>query len=466
MNSERAIALIVEDDRSAREALAELVADEGFDVACAQTLAEARDCIQSSRPDLVLTDLVLPDGSGADLVTELEGDRGVQCVVITGHASVDSAVETLRGGAVDYLIKPIDVRRLRALLTGVKRTFAMKSEIRSLRHDLRRFGVFGKLVGASAVMQELYDMIAKLAPTDVSVLLVGESGTGKDVVAETIHRLSARRDGPFVPVNCGALPANLVESELFGHERGSFTGADRQHRGFFERATGGTLLLDEIGSTPVEFQVKLLRVLETSRLRRVGGEDSTPFDVRVLAATNRDPEMQIEAGALREDLYYRLKVFMVRMPPLRDREGDVSLLVAHFLDELNRTHGSAKILSSAALAALGAYPWPGNVRELKNVVAHAFVLADEHIDVPDLPVEITSEPLPRVGSQTGAAEGDGSSNSPSITIEVGTTIADAEKQLLLATLDHLRGNKQRTAAALGVSLKTLYNRLNQYGPRD
>lgn len=463
MSVEQPLALVIEDDRSAREALAELVRDEGFRVECAETLAEGRALATAAVPDLILTDLVLPDGTGADLLAEIDLASGVQCAVITGHASVDSAVDTLRLGAVDYLTKPVDVGRLRALLLAVKRTFAMQSEIKGLRNDLRRLGRFGQLVGRSAPMQELYDVIAKLAPTDVSVLLVGESGTGKDVVAETIHHLSRRHDGPFVPVNCGALPANLVESELFGHERGSFTGADRQHRGFFERASGGTLLLDEIGSTPVEFQVKLLRVLETSQLRRVGGEETLPIDVRVLAATNREPETQIEEGALREDLYYRLKVFMVRMPPLRERGDDVGLLAEHFLAELNRINGAAKRLGSDAGEALAAYPWPGNVRELRNVMAHAFVLAEDEVGADDLPAEV------RDGSATVAPRSTAHAartHEPAVTIAVGTTIADAERELLLATLEALGGNKERTASTLGISLKTLYNRLNQYGARN
>lgn len=463
MSDERPVALVVEDDRSAREALAELVREDGFRVDCAETLEEARRLLAGESPDLILTDLVLPDGSGTELLLEVDVAQATQCAVITGHASVDSAVESLRQGAVDYLTKPIDVGRLQALLATVKRTYSMQREIRGLRSDLRGLGRFGALVGMSPPMQELYDVIGKLAPTDVSVLLVGESGTGKDVVAETIHRLGRRHDGPFVPVNCGALPANLVESELFGHERGSFTGADRQHRGFFERASGGTLLLDEIGSTPVEFQVKLLRVLETSRLRRVGGEESLPIDVRVLAATNREPEVQIEEGALREDLYYRLKVFMVRLPPLRDRGDDVLLLAEHFLGELNRANRAEKHLRDDARAVLMDYAWPGNVRELRNVIAHAFVLATEGVGADDLPAEIRAGGS--ASPSTGAVPSAAGASQPAVTIRVGTSIAEAERELILATLHELDGNKERTASTLGISLKTLYNRLNQYGTR-
>jgi len=388
-------------------------------------------------------------------------------VVITGHASIDTAVETLRLGAVDYLTKPIDVRRLRAVLSSVKRACSMQGEISRLRVDLRQMGRFGSLVGASPVMQALYDTISKVAPSEVSVLLVGESGTGKDVVAETIHQFSRRRDEPFLPVNCGALAANLVESELFGHERGSFTGADRMHRGFFERASGGTLLLDEIGSTPLEFQVKLLRVLETSRLLRVGAEESIPIDVRVLAATNRDPEAQIEQGTLREDLYYRLKVFAIHLPPLRDRGADTLLLAEHFLRELNEAHATEKGISAGARAALQGYSWPGNVRELRNVMAHAFVLARDNIVTGDLPAELSSEPRPiriesAVADSMPVMRSAGETDS-SITVAVGSTIEKAERALIMATLEQLGGNKERTATTLGISVKTLYNRLNRYG---
>lgn len=464
----RPTALVVEDDKNALDALAELVSEEGFAVVCAGDLAQARTHLATALPDVILVDLFLPDGVGTELLAEVEDLSAVQCVVITGHASVDTAVETLRLGAVDYLTKPIDVSRLRTVLGNVRRAWAMQGEIHKLRSDLRQMGRFGGLVGKSDAMQQLYDTIAKVAPADVTVLLIGESGTGKDLVAETIHRFSRRRDQPFIPVNCGALAANLVESELFGHERGSFTGADRLHRGFFERASGGTLLLDEIGSTPVEFQVKLLRVLETSRLLRVGGEQAIPIDVRVLAATNRDPEAQIGEGVLREDLYYRLKVFVMDLPPLRDRGDDIGLLADHFLGELNQAHGTEKELHPDARAALFSYSWPGNVRELKNVVAHAFVLAAEQLTVDVLPPEVTGGPRPvRPHSAADAASpavappGEGGT----ITVSIGSSIEAVERDLILATLDANDGNKERSASILGVSLKTLYNRLNRYGKK-
>lgn len=458
----RPTALLVEDDRSALDALAELVGDEGFEVVTAASLAEARDRLAAAIPDVLLVDLFLPDGTGTELLAELSAGHAVQCVVITGHASVDTAVETLRLGAVDYLTKPVDVSRLRTVLGGIRRAWAMQWEIRQLRTDLRQLGRYGPLVGVSESMQQLYETIEKVAPSDVPILLVGESGTGKDLVAETIHRFSGRRDQPFVPISCGALAPQVVESELFGHERGSFSGADRLHRGVFERASGGTLLLDGIGSTPPDVQVKLLRVLETAELHRVGGEVAIPIDVRVMAATNRDPEEQIADGSLREDLYYRLKVFVIHLPPLRERSGDVEALAESFLKELNRASDSKKSLSAAARAVLSEYAWPGNVRELKNVIAHAYVMAGDSIGIDELPPELTAEPQRAVGAPSGVLESVGDETGK-IVVEIGSSIDTAERALILATLDANGGNKERSAAILGISLKTLYNRLNRYG---
>lgn len=455
-------ALLVEDERSALQALAELVGDEGFDVVTSASLAEARDRLAESMPDVLLVDLFLPDGTGTELLAELPVGHAVQCVVITGHASVDTAVETLRLGAVDYLTKPVDVSRLRTVLGGIRRSWAMQWEIRQLRTDLRQLGRFGSLVGVSEPMQQLYETIEKVAPTDVPILLVGESGTGKDLVAETVHRFSRRRDAPFVPISCGALAPQVVESELFGHERGSFSGADRLHRGVFERASGGTLLLDEIGSTPPDVQVKLLRLLETAELHRVGGEMAIPIDVRVMAATNRDPEEQIADGSLREDLYYRLKVFVIHLPPLRERSGDVELLAESFLKELNQASDTKIALADEARAVLSAYAWPGNVRELKNVIAHAYVMAGDSIGVDELPAELRVEPQRMAGPPSGGP-GSVPGESGTIVVEIGSSIDTAERALILATLEANGGNKERSAAILGISLKTLYNRLNRYG---
>jgi DNA-binding NtrC family response regulator len=305
-------------------------------------------------------------------------------------------------------------------------------------------GRFGRLYGSSAAMQEVYRMIEKVAPTEATVFITGESGCGKELVARTIHERSPRAHGAFVAINCGAIPQNLIEAELFGHERGAFTGANRQHRGCFERAEGGTLFLDEITEMPPEMQVRLLRVLEMGRFVRVGGDGEIRTNVRVLTATNRDALDAVRDGRLREDLMYRLAVFPIALPPLREREGDTELLAEHFLQSLNVESSSSKRFSRAALTTIRAYHWPGNVRELKNAVHRAFIMAEDVVE------------LDLSGLACPAVEGE------CLRVPVGTSLAEMERQAIFATLDHCRGNKRRAAEMLGVSLKTLYNRLTAY----
>ena len=305
-------------------------------------------------------------------------------------------------------------------------------------------GRFGRLYGSSPVMQEVYRMIEKVAPTEATVFITGESGCGKELVARTIHERSPRGHGPFVAINCGAIPQNLIEAELFGHERGAFTGANRQHRGCFERAEGGTLFLDEITEMAPEMQVRLLRVLETGRFMRVGGDGEIRTNVRVLTATNRDALDAVRDGRLREDLMYRLAVFPIMLPPLREREGDTELLAEHFLQNLNVEASTSKRFSRAALTTIRAYHWPGNVRELKNAVHRAFIMAEDVVE------------LDLAGLACPAVEGE------CLRVPVGTSLAEMERQAIFATLDHCRGNKRRAAEMLGVSLKTLYNRLTAY----
>jgi DNA-binding NtrC family response regulator len=438
------LALVIDDDPHVLSALAQLVEREGFETNVATTLREARNISAGRRPDVVLTDLILPDGNGMDLLQDL--DDSTEVILITGHASVDTAVEALRTGASDYLTKPVDVARLKTVLANIRRTRHLKEEIGSLRTELRKLGHFGQLIGASAPMQKLYDMISRVAPTAATVLLTGESGTGKDLVAQTIHGLSGQRKEPFLPLNCGAVSPNLIESELFGHERGSFTGADRLHKGYFERATGGTIFLDEITEMPIELQVKLLRVLETGTLIRIGGERPVEIDVRVIAATNRQPGEAVAAGKLREDLLYRLRVFPIHLPALRERGDDIELLSEHFLSVLNKAEGTSKTFARAAMEHLKTHSWPGNVRELKNLIHHAFILADDEISPDCLPQEL------------GGTEETG----PVLHVKVGTSIAEADRRLILATLDQLNGDKKRAAEVLRISLKTLYNRLGAY----
>src|SRR5262245_32740293 len=438
-------ALIVDDDLGFSLGLAEAVSREDFTASTAASLKEARTELAATPPHLVITDLQLPDGSGFELLDDIAERPEVQAILVTAHASVETAVEALRRNVADYLTKPVDFARIKMVLGNLARTREMRQEIGSLRSELRKLGRFGKLVGGSPGMQKAYDLIGRVAPTDASILITGETGTGKELAADAIHGLSRRHKEPFVPVNCGAVSPTLIESELFGHEKGSFTGADRVHRGYFERANRGTLFLDEITEMSAELQVKLLRVLETGTFMRVGGTDPIRVDARVIAATNRDPGEAVSSGKLREDLLYRLNVFPIHLPPLRDRGDDITLLAQHSLDQLNKQDETSKRFSAGALDRLRRYAWPGNVRELKNVVQRAFILAEDEIGTDLLPLGEAKKP---VGEE--------------IALSVGTSLADAERRLILATLDNLDGDKKRAAEVLGISLKTLYNRVNQY----
>jgi DNA-binding NtrC family response regulator len=449
-------ALIVEDDSDAAKMMAALVASDNFTVATAHNLGDARRQLVLQPPDIVLLDLQLPDGSGMSLFDDPELLAQSEVVLITGHASLDTSIQALRLGAADYLVKPVSAKQLHGILSRVMRPSALKAELATMSAKWKDTGTFGHLWGRSLSMQRVYEQISRVAGTAVTVFITGESGTGKELVAKTAHELSRRRKHPFIAVNCGAISPNLIESELFGHEKGSFTGADRQHQGFFERSHGGTLFLDEITEMPLELQVKLLRVLETGTFARVGSTQTLEADVRVIAASNRPPEAVVAAGKLREDLFYRLNVFPIALPPLRDRVDDVALLAEHFLAEVCSTEGVVKRLSREAVAKLERYRWPGNVRELRNVVQRAFVMtAGDVIGDEWLPTSQAAPPASHEGAPAQAG-------AETITVQVGTSIAQAERQLILATFEHCGRNKERTAAALGISLKTLYNRLKEF----
>ena len=465
-------ALIVEDDVDSAASLTALIAGEGLTVAVAHSLRDARRQIALQQPDIVLLDLRLPDGSGMDLFSDPQLVANSEVVLITGHASMETSIQALRLGAADYLVKPINLVQLQGVLSRVTKPAVLKAEVADLTANLASSGHFGQLWGRSAPMQRVYEQISRVAGTGVTVFITGESGTGKEVVAQTVHELSRRRKKPFLAVNCGAISPNLIESEIFGHEKGSFTGADRQHQGFFERASGGTLFLDEITEMPLELQVKLLRVLETGRFMRVGSTQSQETDVRVIAATNRLPLQAVAQGRLREDLMYRLNVFPIELPPLRERLTDVPLLAEHFLGIISAQESQAKHFNEAALAQLSAYRWPGNVRELRNAVQRAYVMArGATVDASWLPQSAAASapragvpsreeeapaPLPRAADSAIEPVG------PALTLPIGTSLAQAERTLILATLRHFRHHKERTAAVLGISLKTLYNRLKEY----
>ncbi|HYG44496.1 MAG TPA: sigma-54 dependent transcriptional regulator [Bordetella sp.] len=435
--------LVLDDDAAIREVLAEIAREHGFSVAQAATMKDAVIQLQRQQPDLVLTDVRLPGDSGMEIFSRMPNSEA-EVVVITGHGSMDNAVEALRLGATDYLVKPVCMDRLVEILNRVA------ADRGSARDDtpFQEPGRFGKLLGQSESMEQLYTQLARVATTDVTTLLIGESGTGKELAAHAIHELSNRSNKPFIAVNCGAISPHLIESELFGHERGSFTGADRQHKGYFERADAGTLFLDEVTEMPLDLQVKLLRVLETGRFMRVGTHREVACDIRIVAATNRNPEQAIQEGKLREDLYYRLSVFPVELPPLRERGTDILFLADRFLAALNEKYGEDKQFSEQARQALYQYGWPGNVRELKNYVRRAYIMAEDGILAADVL-------QPQIAP-------DGGGQSARVSVPLGVTLAEADRRLIMATLERCGGVKKQTAAVLGISAKTLYNRLEEY----
>jgi two-component system response regulator AtoC len=449
MNNNGPVALIVEDDPPSRQALARIVGGEGFGVETASSIAEARERVANREPTLILSDLVLPDGTGLELIN---GDGSpAEIVFITGQATVDTVITALRRGARDYLTKPVDVDRLKQILGDVKRAHRGAAGDMPTIADADRDGSFGQLVGRSPAMLKLYEHVRRVAPTQATVLLLGDTGTGKELVARTIHDLSDRRNEAFVPLNCGAVSSTLIESELFGHEKGSFTGASRRHIGVFERAHEGTLFLDEITEMPAELQVKLLRVLESRQFQRVGGEQYIDSRARLIAATNRAPEEAVREGKLREDLFYRLQVFPIFLPPLAKRGADIGLLARNFLALHNAEESKAVVISDAAIEWLTAQPWPGNVRELRNVIHRAFILADREIEVEHLRQVDQGDGMVQAMSAVGE-----------VRITVGSTIAAAERELIEATLRRFRNDKKKAARVLGISLKTLYTRLAVY----
>jgi DNA-binding NtrC family response regulator len=441
-------ALVVDDDPVVLQVVSQTIEEEGFHVTSVKSLKEAEENLARMAPDLLLLDVKLPDGSGLELLNNLDNRDSMEVVLFTAHDSSQDSLKALHLGASKYLSKPVSTEQLKGILSNVTRNCELKNEVLLLRKKLRELGHFGAIVGVSSAMQRVYDQIAKVSPTEATALIIGESGTGKDLVAQTIHQFSRQHRGPYLPINCGAISPNLIESELFGHEKGSFTGAGQQHKGYFERADGGTLFLDEICEMPVELQAKLLRVLESGNVTRVGGDQPFRANFRLVAATNRSPQEAVRDGSLREDLFYRLSVFPIEVPPLRERRGDVEFLAGHFLAELNKTQGTAKKLAEPALVYLKKSKWPGNVRELKNLMHRAFILTEN---------EITTEHL-RLSVYSGENAYEENPN-PELDIRVGMTLQEAEKQLIAATLATCDGNKKQAAETLGISLRTLYNRL-------
>jgi DNA-binding NtrC family response regulator len=430
-----------------------LVRSWGFTAESAADGALALELITSFRPSIVVSDLVMPNMSGLELVKTLKSETDqIKIILLTAQGTVDTAVEAVKSGAEDYLTKPVDTIKLRRLLERLAEITKQKLENQSLRRQLSERGRFGRIIGHSPAMRSLYQVLEQAAPTPASMLILGESGTGKELVAQTIHELSPRAAAPFVALNCAAIPDTLLESEIFGHEKGAFTGATERRAGCFELADRGTLFLDEIAEMTPATQVKLLRVLQERKFRRLGGRVEQEVDVRVLAATNIDPTKAIRDGALREDLYYRLNVFSLALPPLRQRKDDLPLLVTAFIEEFNaRDHREVKAVSPEAMRLLEQYDWPGNVRELRNVIERATILARGDL--------IETAHLPTLGNAPSASP---QAATTSVTISPGMTVDEAEQKLILATLEAAGGNKTRAAEMLGISLKTLHNKLNRF----
>jgi DNA-binding NtrC family response regulator len=443
--------LIVDDDPGIRESLDILLKSWEFEPIQAADANEAIQMVDREDPDIVISDVVMPEMSGLELLRQLKvGNAHRPVLIITAQGSIDMAVEAMKQGARDFLTKPItDHSKLQALLADAEKEIEMRRKAKRLSARLEKDSGLGEFVGASKSMRDVFATIESVAGRDVSVMITGESGTGKELVARGIHVLSSRQQKPFVAINAAAIPETLIESEIFGHERGSFTGAVGVRPGCFEQAHGGTLFLDEIAEMPMSLQPKLLRVLSDGKVRRLGGSHEFEFDVRVVAATNRDPMKAIEEGRLREDLYYRLAVLTISLPPLHERPDDVPLLAQHFVTEFNRKHNtSIEGISDEAANLLKTYHWPGNVRELRNVIERAVVLSKgEWIDETSLPPYVrSSSPHPK-----------------KLVLAVGaTTVAEAERELIIRTLQEAGNNKAEAARQLGVDVKTIYNKLKMY----
>jgi DNA-binding NtrC family response regulator len=453
--------LIAEDEPNALMGLAELISGWGYSTETARDGQEAWEKIHAWHPAIVVTDLRMPRLDGIGLLTKLgEEDASLSSnlavIVLTAMGSIQLAVDAMKLGAYDFLQKPVDATRLRTILANATRQRETEIELEVARRRLRESGVLGSLVGNSKAMREIFGLIEQIAPSNVHVLITGESGTGKELVARTLHELSPRKAKPFVGVNCAAIPETLIESEIFGHEKGAFTGAAERRAGCFELASGGSLLLDEVGEMPNATQAKLLRVLEERKLRRLGARNEQDIDVRVLAATNRDPNTAVAEGHLRADLFYRLNVFNIHMPPLRDHMEDLPPMAEAMLTQMNEKHNRrVSGVAPSMLDRLMAYNWPGNARELRNTIERAVILCPDGapLDVGHLtPGFAKSQHLATLASDANM-----------VPVHVGTTVGEAERLLILRTLEATGQNKTRAAEILDVSLKTLHNKLKEYG---
>jgi len=440
----------VDDEGNARSALAEILKDEGYRVETASDGFRALAKVDDFTPDIVLTDLKMPGMSGVELLRKLRErpEIDLAVVVMTAYGAVETAVLAMREGAVDYLMKPLNTDELLVVLERALEGVHLRREAHDLRSQLRERYRFENIIGSSPEMQQVFKSVAQVAPSRATVLITGESGTGKELVAAALHHRSPRASGAFVRLHCAALAESLLESELFGHERGAFTGADRRREGRFEQAHGGTLFLDEIGDISLSTQVKLLRALQEREFERVGGSQTLQVDVRVITATNRDLKEMVAAGRFREDLFYRLNVINITLPPLRRRPSDIAALAHHFLRRYAEDNGKSVMrISDAALALLVSYGWPGNVRELENVIERAVVLADsDKIELRHLPAEFNA-----ASKKTGL---------PAVP---GASMADLERYAILKTLEAVGGSTSKAAEMLGISVRKIQYKLQEYG---
>jgi DNA-binding NtrC family response regulator len=470
--------LIVDDEASQRSGLAAMVSAWGM---LSQTAADGNEALLKLADypaDVILTDLNMPGLDGFGFLQRLR-DSGEMppTIVLTAFGNIETAVRTVHElGAYWFLEKPIQAASLEVLLRRASTHAGLRTEKRILERQLSYKGALGEMVGTSPRMQEIFSLLQQAGPSKACVLITGESGTGKEMVARTVHALSPRRQGPFIAINCAALPETLIESELFGHEKGSFTGASERRAGCFEVAQHGTLLLDEIGEMPMATQAKLLRILEDSKVRRLGGKIEFEVDVRLIAATNKVPEEAVSGGHLREDLFYRLNVFHIHLPPLRERKDDIRSIAEALIGDLSRKHECrVSDMSPAVLEALYRHNWPGNVRELRNVLERAVILTGEGtIELKNLPAFLQIRPAAvAINSVPGAATVIAPPAPPplpedndAVKFQIGTTVEEAEKGLILRTLEHTKNNKTRAAEILGISLKTLHNKLKEYGSKE
>ncbi|MGA3235363.1 MAG: sigma-54 dependent transcriptional regulator [Bryobacteraceae bacterium] len=468
--------LIVDDEPSQRSGLAAMVSAWGMTAQMASDGEDALVQLAVFPADVIITDLNMPGLDGFGFLQRLRDSGDMPpAIVLTAYGNIETAVKTVHElGAYWFLEKPIQPATLEVLLRRAGSHAGLRAQNRNLERQLVYKGALGEMVGTSPKMQEIFALLQQAGPSKACVLITGESGTGKELVARTVHALSPRRQGPFFAINCAALPESLIESELFGHEKGSFTGASERRAGCFEVAQHGTLLLDEIGEMPLQTQAKLLRILEDSKVRRLGGKTEFEVDVRVIAATNKIPDEAVRGGHLREDLFYRLNVFHIHLPALRERKEDLQPIAEALIGDLNRKHDCRVVeISAVVMDALRRHDWPGNVRELRNVLERAVILAGEgSIEMKHLPAFLQSRPAAAVmvtaapaavapAAVLPAPEDDGA-----IRFTVGTTVEEAERGLILRTLEHTRNNKTRAAEILGISLKTLHNKLKEYGGKS